>query len=156
MRTALVAAVAFSSGLTGGASQRSNETLVLATLSSRPRSVSGGDALVEIQSADATVPEDVVVSVNGRDVSRAFHRDDARRSLVGLIEGLQLGRNTIVAVRGSRTARLEVTNFPITGPILSGEHLTPFECRTEQAGLGPPLDANCSAPTRVEGLLQVD
>jgi hypothetical protein len=148
--TVLVVSVAFSSGLAGGASHQSNGTLILATLSSRPDLVSGGDTLVEIRGADATVLDDVVVSVNGRDVSRAFHKDDARRSLVGLIEGLQLGRNTITAAAGSRSARLDVTNFPVTGPILSGEHLTPFECRTDESGLGPPLDANCSAPTRVE------
>ena len=43
-----------------------------------------------------------------------------------------------------------MTNHPITGPILSGEHLKPFVCNTVQAGLGEPLDADCSAPTKVE------
>jgi hypothetical protein len=42
-----------------------------------------------------------------------------------------------------------VTNHPTTGPILSGPHLTPYECSTEPSGLGPALDANCSAPRKV-------
>ena len=49
-------------------------------------------------------------------------------------------------------ASLTVTNHPITGPILSGPHLTPFECSTEASGLGPALDANCSAPRKTWNL----
>ncbi len=47
-------------------------------------------------------------------------------------------------------ASLKVTNYPITGPILSGSHLTPYECRTVESGLGEPLDADCSARQRIE------
>src|SRR5713101_2311861 len=49
--------------------------------------------------------------------SAAFHVNAERRSLTGLVDGLKNGRNTIVAKRGSQTARLDVTNYPITGPI---------------------------------------
>ena len=45
-------------------------------------------------------------------------------------------------------ASLTITNHPITGPILSGPHLTRYECSTEASGLGPALDANCSAPRK--------
>src|SRR4030095_5251604 len=45
---------------------------------------------------------------------------------------------------------LKVTNYPITGPILSGPHLTPYECRTVESGLGEPLDADCSAKRKIE------
>ena len=51
---------------------------------------------------------------------------------------------------------LEVTNYPITGPIISGPHQQPFVCQTDTfklpdgSTLGPPLDANCSAPTKVQ------
>jgi hypothetical protein len=41
-------------------------------------------------------------------------------------------------------------NHPITGPVFAGEHLTPFVCKTEESGLGKPLDADCSAATKVE------
>ena len=124
-------------------------TFTVATISSRPDMVSGGDALVEIRSG-AAVPAGVVVTVNDRDVTLVFRADAARRSLVGLVKGLTAGRNTIVARIGSRRAQLDVVNFPSTGPIVSGPHLEPYHCNTVESGLGPPLDGHCSASTRVE------
>ncbi len=124
--------------------------MTIATLSSRPDMVSGGDTLVEIKTAAGTPAAGIVVTLNGQDVSRVFHADAARGSLVGLVEGLRAGANTIVAKAGSRDARLEITNFPITGPIVSGPHLTPFACKTAESGLGEPLDADCSATAKTE------
>jgi hypothetical protein len=122
-------------------------TLTIATLSSMPGFVSGGDALVEINGAGA---QKVHVMLNGRDVSVQFHADSARGGLVGWIGGLKLGPNTLTAKAGSQSAKLELVNHPITGPILSGEHLSPFVCKTEESGLGKPLDADCSAATKIE------
>jgi hypothetical protein len=117
--------------------------LTITVLSSRPNMVSGGDALIQV------VPRDgVSVTVNGHDVTRALAEDGTR--LVGRIENLRNGSNVIEARRGSRTARLELVNHPITGPIVSGEHLQPFVCRTVESGLGDPLDEHCSATTKVE------
>jgi hypothetical protein len=118
--------------------------LTLTVLSSKPDMVSGGDALVQITPAG----EAIFVTVNGQDATTAFKMDNGR--LAGLVQNLRIGKNTIEARRGSRTGRLEVTNYPITGPILSGEHLTPFVCTTQQSGLGEPLDENCSAATKVD------
>jgi Tannase-like family of unknown function (DUF6351) len=129
--------------------QAAADPLTIVTLSSRADLVSGGDALVEIRSG-AGASAKVSVTVNDRDVSQAFHAVAERKSLVGLVDGLKVGRNTIVAKAGSQTTRLEVTNYPITGPILSGEHLKPFLCNTVQSGLGEPLDADCSAKTKFE------
>ena len=129
--------------------QAAADPLTVVTLSSRADLVSGGDALIEIRSAAGAAAK-VSVTVNDRDASPAFHADAARKSIVGLVEGLKVGRNTIVAKAGSQTARLEVTNYPITGPILSGEHLAPFVCNTVASGLGEPLDADCSATMKVE------
>jgi hypothetical protein len=50
-------------------------------------------------------------------ILRAFHANAERKSVVGLVEGLKVGRNTLVAKAGSQTARLDLTNHPITGPI---------------------------------------
>ena len=62
-------------------------------------------------------------------------------------------RNTLVVTNTSPNANMRgeliVTNYPITGPVLSGPHLTPYECRTVDNGLGTPLDADCSATTQV-------
>ena len=41
-----------------------------------------------------------------------------------------------------------MTNYPAAGPIFSGPHMTPYQCRTKQSGLGDPSDADCSAATR--------
>ena len=125
--------------------------LTVATVSSRADMVSGGDALVEVRPAPVTaLRSPIVVKANDRDVSQAFHVDAIRHSWIGLVEGLALGRNTILARAGSQSAQLDVTNYPITGPIVSGEHLKPFVCDTVQSGLGEPLDADCSAATKVE------
>jgi hypothetical protein len=122
------------------------QPLTVTTLSSRPDMVSGGDSLIEIKTAAPKVQ----VMLNGRDVSMSFHSDAARGSLVGLVEGLQNGANTLVAKAGSESATLRLTNYPITGPIVSGEHLKPFICETAESGLGEPLDADCSAKTKFE------
>jgi hypothetical protein len=132
-----------------GAGPAAADTLTVTTLSSRPDMVSGGDALVEIRLGAGVPPAGVVVALNRREVSRTFPSDGSRHSLVGLVEGMPLGRNTIVGKAGSRAARLDLVNLPITGPIVSGEHLKPFVCNTVESGLGPPLDADCSAP-RIE------
>jgi hypothetical protein len=50
---------------------------------------------------------------------------------------------------GADAARLEVTNHPITGPVFSGPHTRPLACTTEDHGLGPPTDDDCSAPTQL-------
>jgi hypothetical protein len=50
---------------------------------------------------------------------------------------------------------LELFNYPITGPIISGPHEVPFICQTQdftlpdRTMLGPPTDSNCSAPTKI-------
>ena len=120
-------------------------TLSITTLSSMPQFVSGGDALIEIKGA-----QKATVMVNGKDVSSIFAVNTERGTLVGLVTGLKLGANTITAKAGSQSAKLELNNHPITGPVFAGEHLTPFVCKTEESGLGKPLDAECTAATKVE------
>ena len=78
-------------------------------------------------------------------------------SLRGLVDGLALGENEIVARANGqgkgtppgRSATLRVVNHPISGPLFSGPQQEPFFCETVQNGLGPALDADCSAPTQV-------
>src|SRR5258705_3100932 len=121
--------------------------LTVTVLSSRPDMVSGNDALIEIKTAGAQKPQ---VKVNGRDVSQVFHADATRGSMIGLVDGLRPGPNTVTVKAGSATTKLQLVNHPITGPIVSGEHLKPYFCNTEESGLGKPLDTDCSAPTKVE------
>lgn len=123
------------------------EALTATVLSSRPDMVSGNDALVEIKT---TAAQKLQVKVNGRDVSQAFHADAARGSMIGLVDGLRPGANTVVAKAGAATTKLQLVNHVITGPIVSGEHMKPYFCNTEESGLGKPLDTDCSAPMKVE------
>jgi hypothetical protein len=128
-------------------SEAQTAPLAVRVVSSRPDMVSGGDALVEI--AGTTTASGLSVTVNGQTATTSWRVNEARRAVVGLVEGLRLGANTIEARQGGRTAKLAVTNYPIEGPIVSGEHLKPFVCNTAQSGLGDPLDANCTAATKV-------
>jgi hypothetical protein len=121
--------------------------LTVTVLSSRPDMVSGGDALIEIKT---TAAPKLQVKVNGRDVSQVFHADAARGSTIGLVDGLRAGPNTVTVKAGAATTKLQLVNHPITGPIVSGGHMKPYFCNTEESGLGKPLDADCSAPAKVE------
>jgi hypothetical protein len=133
-----------------GSAADAPKSLTMTVLSSRPDMVSGGDALLEIKLPPSAEAQKLSVALNGRDVSGAFHPNSARRALVGLVDGLRNGSNTIAAKAGLSAATLELVNHPITGPIVSGEHLKPFVCMTQESGLGPPIDADCSAPAKVE------
>src|SRR5262245_22245432 len=144
--------------LSGGHVALAKPALEILTRSTRPDTVSGGNVLVQI-AVPGTVPLNrVTVSLNDLDVTAAFRPGLAPGSLVGLVEGLALGENTLRAkAEGAGDAKLELTNHPITGPIFSGPHQVPFICETQTfvlpvtgGTLGPPLDADCSAATRVD------
>jgi hypothetical protein len=105
--------------------------------------VTGGDALVEVTGA----PSGFNAHINGQDATSAFKPAREPGKLLGRISGLKPGKNTLeVKAGGSRTS-LELTDYPIAGSVFSGRHQEPFVCQTEQAGLGKPLDADCSAKT---------
>lgn len=124
------------------------------TLSTHADRVSGGDVLVEIILANANLP--FAVFLNGRNVSDAFHPGETTNSRVGLVTGLLLGKNLLLVIGGGlRAESLVLTNYSIKGPIVSGPHLQPFICQTQDftlpdgTKLGPATDADCSAPTKV-------
>ena len=131
----------------GATSANAAEGLSVKTLSGRPDMVTGGNALIEI-SGPAT--ESVSVNLNGQDVSGSFHPGREPASLIGRLEGLKLGGNTLEVKAGSQRTRLELVNYQLAGPVFSGPHQAPFLCQTERAGLGAPLDADCTAGTRVD------
>ncbi|MFI5734815.1 DUF6351 family protein [Kribbella sp. NPDC051587] len=115
----------------------------------RPDFVSDGNALIGITGRNL---ENVTVELNGRDVTDAFTRTAGR--LVGLVRGLVIGRNTVTAGE----ARLGLTNYPRSGPMLAGPHETPYICGTAgfvtlaKVKLGPATGPDCSVPTRVDYL----
>jgi hypothetical protein len=124
--------------------------VTLKALSTDPALVTGGDVLVQVTVPAGTRP--VKVTAAGRDVSGAFRPGEQPNTFVGLVTGLANGRNVLTAGGSS----LEITNYPITGPVISGPWIQPFICQTDTfklpdgSTLGAPLDANCSAKTVVQ------
>ena len=121
------------------------QRLDLSVLSGPSEMVTGGDALVEVTGASAG---SLQVELDGRDVTSSFRSGIDPSRLVGRLSELKIGKNTVTARVGERSTSLELINHPRTGPVFSGPHQEPFVCQTEQAGLGPPSDANCSVQTR--------
>ena len=124
--------------------------VTIKALSTDPAYVTGGDVLVQVSvPAGAPTPK---ITVGDTDVTSAFRPGKEPNTLMGLVTSLAIGKNTIKA----GDASLEVTNYPITGPVLSGPWIQPFICQTETfklpdgTTLGPALDANCSARTVVQ------
>lgn len=148
---------------TAGSSLRAGEQspLTLHSLSTQPWLITGGDVLLEIRSLEA-LPGPPLVAVNGipvnGDPASARPEPVADNRWQVLLTGLPEGDSRISASLpdGTGTAQLMVTNYPLTGPIISGTHETPFHCQTEQFTLvggdtlGPPLDADCQVTTRVD------
>ena len=121
------------------------------TLSSRADLVSGGDTLIAVKLPPGTKADQLTVTLNRKDVMPRLSLDTTSGEYRGVIDGLAVGTNRVIATIGSprNEASLTIINHPITGPILSGPHLTPYECSTEASGLGPALDADCSAPRKI-------
>lgn len=121
-------------------------------ISSAPTRVTGGDALVQIDAAIEGLP---VITVNGRDLTDDFMPADVAGRFLGLVTGLTLGRNRIQAELGGLLSSLEVTNYPITGPVFAGPKEKPFHCETsgfrlvDGSYLPEAADDSCSINTVV-------
>jgi len=149
---ALSGLLASSAVLLANAAADVSAALQIKTLSTDAARVTGGDVLVQISASEAS---GLKVIANGRDVTSAFHAA-TQGTLIGLVTGLPNGKSTLNATVGKKSAALEITNYPITGPVFSGPWLKPFICQTQDfvlpdgSKLGAPLDDNCSARTVVQ------
>jgi hypothetical protein len=158
-RLALVLAVGIAAALgvtvpTAEAQRGGPDEVTVTVLSSRPDQVSGGDALVRIDVPRTLPLHQVKITLNGVDVRRVFEPVRGQRSLIGLVDGLREGSNTLhVAPNGAGRGRpaavsLELLNHPISGPIFSGPQQQPFVCTTARATfegrrlLGQPIVDN--------------
>jgi hypothetical protein len=146
-----------SSAVTVSSASPVGTQLGIRAVSTRADMVTGGDVLVEVRIPRVVEPVQLTVTAGVFDVTDAFRRTG--NTFVGLVTGLRTGRTVITArINGERlTATLAVVNHPISGPVFSGPHQTPFLCETAQfrvpvvgASLGSPLDSQCSATTRVD------
>lgn len=134
-----------------------SEALQLRTVSTKPWLVTGGDVLVEVTFADSFDATQLNVTLNGDAVTDRF-RQTSSRSIQGFISGMPLGDSVLQAeLNGTEISEtLTLTNYPQSGPIISGPHEQPYYCQTEEfqtvAGesLGSALDSNCSVPTQVD------
>lgn len=121
--------------------------------SSDPTRVTGGDALIEIVAP--AVGQKLNVTANGRDVAGAFKPTMQPGHYLGVVTGLSLGNNTIVASQASNSAKIKLVNHPITGPVFAGPKEKPFYCETSKfkvadgTRLPDPSDADCSVKTVV-------
>ena len=158
----------------GIAQSKPSQDFEIVVLSTGPEYVSGGDALVWVNVPQTTPLPQVTIELNGENVTDAFKRNPRNKSLLGLVEGLRIGDNALTAFifKGKKKEKMKaltLTNWPIYGPIISGDHETPFICQTEdfvighgriqghEAGeLGPPLDEYCSVETQVDYIYKCD
>ncbi|OLE20319.1 MAG: hypothetical protein AUG50_01005 [Betaproteobacteria bacterium 13_1_20CM_3_63_8] len=98
------------------------------TLSTAAHLVTGGNVLVRIDVPRNVALESTRVTLNGVDVTAKFVADASTQSMTGLVTGLALGENTLEASAprgngdGGPHKELKITNYPITGPIISGPH----------------------------------
>lgn len=145
-----------------------NYSLTIEAVSNQPHLISGDNVLVEITSSAAA--DQLQLSVNGHAVQAslvAVGQTAMDTRYQALLENLPLGNAAISVAAGASSAELQVVNYPITGPIFSGEQQSPYFCLSDLApdSEGQPrrfaigngeylddtaLDSACSLPTRVD------
>src|SRR5262245_35114394 len=119
-------------------------TWTIEILSSEPDQVSGGDALVRVEFPGKKIKKNARLVLNGVDVTSQL--EPLGGDLVGVVTGFVVGDNVLELKSApnarSRMASLNVTNYPIGGPIFSGPQQQPFVCTTARNGLGQPIVDN--------------
>ena len=141
-------------GCGGGDEPTQGPAPTLSLLSSRPDTVSDGSALVEVSVSSVAQAASVKVMLGSTDITSQFKATSAT-TMVGLVDGLQTGQNSIAASVGGASTTLQVVNASRNGPNFSGTQQSPFICTTDKfilpdgSNLGPPTDASCNAPTKV-------
>lgn len=127
-------------GTPSSAAPAPRRALVVEVLSNRADLVSAGDVLLAVDLPRGVRPRQVEVTVDGRDVTKRFAvREDGR--YVGLVTGLDLGRNVVRATAPRATpGRAVVTNHPNGGPVFSGPQHEHYRCQ-ETA-----VDDQCNEP----------
>lgn len=120
--------------------------LSLTVVSGRPDMVTGDGALVRILATDGVL-DDITLWVNQE--ATAFPQHPDPRGLLVRLEGLVPGDHVLEVRRDTSVATLPIVVYPVTGPVFSGPHQTPYFCTTEVNQVGAPLDDNCSVAPRV-------
>lgn len=100
--------------------------ITIKVLSGRADLVSGGEALVAIGGVGST--KGLKVTAAGADQTGGFGIGPDGR-VEGLVKGLALGANTVIARTRRGAARLTLTDHPIGGPVFSGPQIQPWACQ---------------------------
>lgn len=119
----------------------------LSILSSPPQYVSGGDARIGVTAAPG-LHDKLQFYINGTRVNVPLQVKGSHR-VEGVIKGFGVGQNTLEVYVKDRSLRdtVQVTNYPITGPMFTGEHQKPFVCTTTQGAVGrQPLVDSATPP----------
>lgn len=138
-------------------------------LSNRPYLVSGADVLIEVSTDVEDVDRlQVLVNEQPRQLALVPVAGEGEGQVYrGLLEGLVEGENLLQVSAGGALSQLTLVNYPITGPIFSGEQQQPYFCLSELSPMvdgekrvfaigngevldDTALDAACSLPTRVD------
>jgi hypothetical protein len=155
---ALLTAIPSAAG--AAAAEKRGQNVTITVVSSPPDMISGGDALVHIDVPAGVSATKVLVKLNDAVVTADFHPDPMGHGLLGLVEGIRFGQNTLAVFtdgkgKGTAAQQLALKNYAITGPIFSGPQEKPFICQTQSfkmpdgTTLGAPIDENCSVQTVV-------
>ena len=157
MRAILIASIAVAAGV--GVTRDADavdDAHEIRVLSSRPETVTGGDALIGVSAMQNTDISRLRVFLDGTDVTGAF-RPSSAGALVGLVEGIAgAGELRLASADGTTRGTLSLVNHPVEGPVFSGPHQHPFICETEAfelvsgETLGAPLDDACSIKRRID------
>ena len=129
--------------------------LDLYTVSTKPWLVTGGDVLVEVQLEEGMAGSTVTLELNGIDVSDRLVRLNPQ-TLQALLTGLSEGDNYLLAEADQQQRQLRLTNYPISGPIISGPHEEPFYCQTSEFEkvtgeiFGTDPESGCEVPVQID------
>ncbi len=132
--------------------------LVIRTLSNRADLISDGNALVEVRVPPSTSLDKVKIELNGANVRGAFVADSANHALRGVVTGMRVGHNRLVAQTtgrgGGDSASLTITNHPRGGPVLLASQASPWICATPTpvpaSGTTPASNASGLSTTAVD------
>ena len=129
--------------------------LHLRAVSSKPWLVTGGDVLVELELAGPMTGLTTTLELNGVDVSDSLVSLSSQVSQA-LLVGLPEGDSLLLATAGQQQRQLRLTNYPLSGPIISGQHETPFYCQTSEFRkvngemFGAGLESGCEEPVQID------
>ena len=175
LSAAAFAALALGVFLAGpSAADSDGDGIRIKTLSNRADLVSSGDALVEVRVGDDRRASDVVLRLNGADVTGQFTYQRDQRRLLGVVKGLVEGSNKLTAHSRRSDGRkghdddkngrnkerllssLTIKNHSRGGPVFSGPQMQPWICATVAGSTVnvtiPGTSLTSPVVTRISGL----